>query len=79
MLVALILDRQLDVLPTHVELGDQRAVFVNRYLRLRRREARADQQEPQPGFAGRLGARVNEWQRYARAGNAAAASVALGE
>ncbi|COW03396.1 Uncharacterised protein [Mycobacterium tuberculosis] len=78
MVVAVILGRDLDVLPAHIQMGFRPAPFVaHRDLRLGARKAGADQQQAQPGFLGGLGTAVDEVQSGSCGLHATAAPIAL--
>src|ERR1700757_4854227 len=64
MLVAVVLDRDHRLLPTHVEVGDRNTVRTRHwYLGLRPGQARVDEQQAQVALAGRLRAGVDQLER----------------
>lgn len=62
--LTVIFHRDHAVLPAQVEVGDRHAVNTDhRYLRLRPRQARIDQQQPQVALSRRLRTSINQLQR----------------
>ena len=79
-MVTFVLNGQFEVLPAHIENGDQPAVsVVNRDLGSRRRKTGADQKKPQPRLARRLRTRIDKRQRDAGTPDAAASPIPLSE
>ena len=77
---ALVVHGDFDLLPTHIGLRDELPVLVeDRDLRLRAREAGPDEQQPEPGFPGRLRARINQFERRPGRPNATTATVSVDE
>ena len=80
MVIALVLQRDFDVLPPHVEYGNELAVFaMNGDLGLGPRVASFDEQQPQPGLSGGLRAGVDQRQCMSCAPDVAVAFVAVGD
>ena len=78
MLITVILDRDLDVLPAHVQIRiDPTPLVANSDLGLRAGKPGIQQQEPQPGLLRRLCSAVDQLKSGRSAFHPPAATVAI--
>ena len=77
-LIAVVLDGDFEVFPSHVEIGDNVAELVtDGNLRLGSWKSRINQQQPKPRFLGRLRSGIHQVECSLRPANTAPSLVAL--